>query len=84
MYDLEDQETRRKIDKLGKDTLQRVVEKALEDGYSHGTITAAFIKQAYTIIRLTVPIDAAERKDLFLEMADAMVDEIEAATQARA
>ena len=83
MYDLENQEARREIDKIGKNVLQNVVELALEDGYSHGTITAGFIKQAYTIMRLTLPLEPEERKELFLRMAGAMADEIEVATKAR-
>ncbi|WEX75514.1 hypothetical protein PYH37_000934 [Sinorhizobium numidicum] len=74
MYDLHDAETMRNIDRIGQTMLQNVVELALEDGYSHGTITAGLIKQAYTIIRLTLPIDPAERKELFLKLAADMAD----------
>lgn len=84
MYDFQDAETKRNIDRIGQKMLQNVVELALEDGYSHGSITAGFIKQAYTIMRLTLPITPEERKEMFLRLAAEMADAIESATQPRA
>jgi hypothetical protein len=83
MYDLQDVETKRNIDRIGQKMLQNVVELALEEGYSHGTIIAGFIKQAYTIMRLTLPIEPDERKALFLKLAAEMADAIEEATRPR-
>jgi len=84
MYDIEDPDTRREIDKIGKKLLQNVVELALEEEYSHATITGGLIKQAYTILRLTSPLEPDQRKQLFLKMASEMADEVEKSTQARA
>lgn len=83
MYDLENAETKRSIDRVGKKLLQNVVELALADGYSNGTITAGFIKQAYTIMRLTLAIEPQERNELFLKPAAEMAGVIEEATRPR-
>jgi hypothetical protein len=57
-----------------EDQLHRPAPGALEH-----LITAGFIKQAYTIMRL--PLTLQKRKELFLELAAKMADAIEAATQ---
>jgi hypothetical protein len=84
MYDFQDIETKRDIDRIGKKLLQNVVELALEDGYSHAIITGGLIKQAYTVMRLTLPITAEERKAMFVRLAGEMADAIEDATKPRA
>lgn len=80
MYDFQDLETKREIDRIGKKLLQNVVELALEDGYSHAIITGGLIKQAYTVMRLTLPIAPQERKAMFIRLAAEMADAIEEAT----
>lgn len=84
MYDLGDEATRHEINRIGEKLLQNVVELALEEGYSHGIITGGFIKQAYTVMRLTVPGTPEERKALFLEMAAEMAGRVEEASRPRA
>jgi hypothetical protein len=84
MYDFQDMETRRAIDRIGQKMLQNVVELALEDGYSHGVIAGGLIKQAYTVMRLTLPVAPEERKAMFLRLAGEIADAIEEATQPRA
>lgn len=84
MYDLKNRETKRQLDKIGRTMMQQTVERALEEGYSHPIITAGFIKQAYTVMRLTLPLSPEERKELFIRLCAEMADAIEAATKDRA
>jgi len=84
MYDLQDAQTKSDLDRIGKKLLQGVVELALEEGYSHGIITAGLIKQSYSVMRLTLAIEPAERKAMFLRLAAEMADAIEEATRPRA
>lgn len=84
MYDLKNKETKRQLDKIGRTMMQQTVGRALEEGYSRAIITAGFIKQAYTVLRLTLPGTPEERKELFVRLCAEMADAIEAATKDRA
>ena len=67
-------------DRLIKDDLQWAVQQALDDGYTHGQVTAAFIAQAYTILRMTSPQSRDERKAFFLELAGSLAEVVENAS----
>lgn len=64
-------------DRLIKEDLQFVVQQALDDGYTHGQVVAAFVAQAYTILRLTTNQTPAERKAFFVDLAERLADLVE-------